>query len=840
MLRPTDEADRRGEVLCIAGVTKRFGQVRALSDISFDVRAGEVHGLIGQNGAGKSTLMAVASGALVPDAGTVTIGGRSAMGSPQLSRQLGLAIVRQEPALMPDLLVAENLYLGMPKARRPALSQVHAWATALLRTWKEDPGFRSSDRVNTLSAEQRFVVEIVKALAIEPRVLVLDEPTEHLSGGDVERLFERIRAVAAGGAGVVYISHRIREVRAVADRVTVLRDGVSQGSFDVEGLSEARIVELIVGKALVQEFPPKAGADVRASGVDPVLEVTGLSGPGFADVTLKVERGEIIGLAGIDGNGQREFMRALAGLARSSGAIQVGGGAVTIRTPHDAAASGLQYVTGERHREGVFEDLPIRANFSLRSLRQDSVGGFVSHAKESDRARRQTQALAVKLADIEDPIRFLSGGNQQKVVIGAALAAQPRLLLVDEPTQGVDIGSRAEIYRILRRTAAAEAAVVVVSSDAAELAGLCDRVLSFSRGGVCNELSGSEVTENAIVASLLTTTHARHKEADGLGEKLHRLWELLATDWAPLVMVAIAIGVLGVYAALINDAYLSSRNMNGMLALVATLALAACGQQVLMLVGGIDLSVGPLMGLIVVVQSFLLSGDPGASNQAVAIVLLVCVALAVGLINWALVDPVGLHPMVATLATFMGLQAISLMLRPTADGLISDRVMDGVNAQWGFVPLTLVVVVGLVVLMEYGLFRRAIGVSLRGFGSRPDAARVAGVNPRLTRLFAYLGCSLICGLGAIPLMGQVGIGDPRAGIDYTLTSIAAVVIGGGSLFGARGSFVGALLGAVLIAQVNVVTTFLSLSESWQAYLLGFMILAAVALHSKSRQLVLAK
>lgn len=829
------------DVLRLSGVTKQFGSVTALDNISFNVRKGEIHGLIGQNGAGKSTLMAVASGALVADTGTILIGGEVAFGSPQLSRQLGLAIVRQEPALMPDLTVAENLYLGIPDAIKPSLAQVHPWATALLARWKSDPGFHSADRVNTLSAEQRFVVEIVKALANEPKVLVLDEPTEHLVGEDVQRLFDRIREIAAAGAGIVYISHRIREVRAIANRVTVLRDGVGQGTFEVRGLSEHQIIELIVGKPLAQEFPSKAAASPPGTPCEQaVLRVDALSGPGFRNVSMHVLPGEIVGLAGIDGNGQREFMRAMAGLVRSTGAIQVAGQSASIATPHDAARLRIQYVPGDRHREGVFEDLPIRSNFSLRSLLRDSIGGLVVPSREAARAREHTTSLSVKLSSIEDPIRFLSGGNQQKVVIGSALAADPKLLLVDEPTQGVDIGSRAEIYKILRDTAQRGAGIMVVSSDSAELAGLCDRVLCFSRGTIASELTGAALSENDIVASLLTTTNARNIPLSKGERQMSSFWALLSTDWAPVVMVAIAVTVLGIYAAFINDSYLSSRNMSGMLALVATLALAACGQQVLVLVGGIDLSVGPLMGLIVVVQSFYLSGDPTPMNYAMAIVWLIAVALAVGLTNWLLVDPIGLHPMVATLATFMALQAISLMLRPTADGLINDAVMDAVNLQWGFVPVTVVCVVAFVLLMEYGLFRKKLGVVVRGFGSKPDAARVAGINPRRTRLLAYLGCSVICSLGAIPLLGQVGIGDPKAGIDYTLTSIAAVVIGGGSLFGARGSFIGALCGALLITQVNVVTTFLSLSESWQSYLLGIMILLAVALHSKSRQLVLAR
>lgn len=832
--------DKTGAVLELQGVTKSFGAVRALSDVSLVVQAGEVHGLIGQNGAGKSTLMAVASGALAPDEGAVVIGGERAVGDPERARTLGLAIVRQEPALMPDLTVAENMLLGVPASRRPAMRDIDTWTMGLLRQWGPDISIRSRDRVNTLSPEQRFIVDIVKALAAEPKILVLDEPTEHLQGDDVRRLFEYIGSVTARGTGVVYISHRIREVRTIAQRVTVLRDGRGQGTWHVDGLDDDKIVELIVGTAVSREFPPKA-APARLG--QPALSTHAYSGKGFSDVNVSIRKSEIVGLAGIDGHGQREFMRALAGLnVARHGSVQLDGTRVSVPHPGSAASLGIEFISGDRHRESAFEDMPIRANFSFRSLARDSWMGFVRQGQEALRSREGLGKLGVKYGHIEDDMRTLSGGNQQKVVLAGALAAEPRILLVDEPTQGVDIGSRMDIYRTLRMATERGCSVVVVSSDAAELAGLCDRVLVFSRGNIAAELRGDEVTENRIVSSMLTTTNARHSvDRDPThASKWARLWPMLATDWAPLVMVGLVTLGLGIWASLATDTYLSTENFGGMLALMATLGLVACAQQALMLVGGIDLSVGPLMGLVVVVQSFLFATAPGVPHIALGLALLVAVALVVGFVNWLLVDPLGLHPMAATLSTFMALQAISLMLRPTSSGLIHDDVMDALNARWAFVPITLVAAVALALVLDFVLFRRYSGVSFRGMGSNVNAARMAGISTRRMRLFAYLACSLLAALAAIPLMGQVGIGDPRAGIDYTLTSIAAVVIGGGSLFGARGSFVGAMLGALLIGQVNAVTSFLGLSEAWQAYLLGLMILAAVALHSKSRQLVLAK
>jgi ribose transport system ATP-binding protein len=410
------------------------------------------------------------------------------------------------------------------------------------------------------------------------------------------------------------------------------------------------------------------------------------------------------------------------------------------------------------------------------------------------------------------------------------------VVLVDEPTQGVDIGARMEIYKVLREVASNGTAMIVASSDAMEVAGLCDRVMIFSRGRIVKELSGQAVTESNIISAVLNSTSERERGANKAGA----FWHWAAGDSAPLVMLALAVFVLGLCAAHVNELYLSPRNLSGMLALAATLAIVSYGQQALMLVGGIDLSVGPLMGLVVVIQSFFLTDGATLAHQATGWILMFVVAGGVGALNWLLVDPLRLHPMVATLATFMGLQAVSLVLRPVADGLIAESVMDSVSAHLGIVPVVAVLAALAGFALEFGLFKTRPGLALRGIGSRPEAARVAGIRPRRNLLAAYVGCSLLAAVAAIPLLAQVGTGDPRSGVNYTLASVAAVVIGGASLFGGRGSFIGALLGALLLTEVNTVTTFLDLSDAWQSYLLGAMILASVALYSKSRQMAVAK
>nr|WP_283812646.1 ATP-binding cassette domain-containing protein [Bradyrhizobium tropiciagri] len=804
-----------------------------MDNISFSVFGGEVHGLVGENGAGKSTLMAIASGAIAPDDGVVTIDGVLAQGDPQLARRLGLSIVRQEPALMPDLTVAENLLLGVtPDRVRPDVS-LSSWTTELLESWRTDLKIAPNDRVAELNSEQRFIVEILRALAAEPKVLVLDEPTEHLGPDDVSRLFARIRSLTAAGCAVIYISHRIHEVLSIADRVTVLRDGQSQGTHDAHKLTEQQIVEAIVGRELNREFPRKA-SHLEHSEI--ALQVYGYHGKGFTNIGMAVRRGEIVGLAGIDGNGQREFIRALAGLSRAGGSVFINGRPVDTALFGCAAKIGIRYVPGDRHRDGIFGELSVRENVSIRRLSDVSIGRLlVSNGLDTNLARRAVDDFSVKTPSIETPIRLLSGGNQQKVVLSSVLGSSPAVVLIDEPTQGVDVGARMEIYKTLRATAADGIPMIVVSSDAAEIAGLCDRVLIFSRGHIVRELNGEDVTEHNITSSMLTSTSIRHHAKVGASE----LWKWAAGNWAPIAILCTVIALLGTYAAINNPFYLSERNMIGMLSLVATLSFVAFGQQLLMLVGGIDLSVGPLMGLMLVIQSFYLVDGASMEHQILGWLISFVVAAGVGLTNWLLVVPMRLHPMVATLATFMILQASALILRPVAGGLISEGVTELIMTTWGAVPIGIALAAAMAVGLEISLFRSRWGVSLRGFGSRPEAARLAGVQPGKTLLFAYIGCSIFAAIAAIPMLAQVGSGDPTAGVGYTLASIAAVVIGGASLSGGRGSFLGALLGALLITQVNVVTTFLNLDDAWQSYLLGMMILASVALYSKSRQMAVA-
>ncbi|MCM3657830.1 ATP-binding cassette domain-containing protein [Agromyces mediolanus] len=823
---PTAGPVDQPSALRLHGITKTFPGVRALSDVALDVVPGEIHALVGENGAGKSTLMAVASGALAADEGLVSIAGTVLeTASPDEARRLGLGIVRQDPAVLPDLTVAENMAIGVGYRRVGGLRRAVAWAAAQLEPW--GMGIDPTARVAELSVEQRFIVEIAKALALDPRVLILDEPTEHLSLEEVQLLFRRVREVVAGGAAVVYISHRIPEVKEISDRITVLRDGRVRGTFPTPEVDESQIIELVVGRKLEAVFPEK-GSVAGTVGEAERLQLVGLSGAGFHEVSLAVRAGEIIGLAGVQGNGQAELVRAIAGQQPSTGEVRIDGRRVG-RGGAAAAAAGVVYVPADRHREGVFLPLSVGENISAATLDEVAPAGFVRERRVLARARDMIERLSIKTPGPRVPVAALSGGNQQKVVLARTLLARPRVLVAEEPTQRVDAGARVDIYRILREAADDGAAVVVLSSDGVELEGLCDRVLILSRGEVVRELTGDEVTESAIATAALTATTVRARESVEHPSSRVRSW--LRGDHAPAVALAAVFLGLGVAVAAVNPAYFSAFNLNTLLFMVAPLLFVGAAQQVVVLGSGFDLSVGPLMGFLVVLASYWIV-DGG--NLYVGLGLMLAGALGVGAINGLLVTRFAISPVVATLAMFMALQGLYLQLRSTPGGVIFAPVSELIQARVGVVPIVTIVGVVLLVALEFALRRTRWGVQLRAVGSQDAAAARLGIRVRLVRFGSYVVASLLVLPAAVVLMAQIGIGDGRPSISYTLSSVTVVVLAGTSIFGGRGSFIAVLAAAFLVQQILNVSPFLGLSQAWSYWLPGVVTLAAAGLYAVLR------
>jgi rhamnose transport system ATP-binding protein len=488
-------------LLSAVAIGKSFAGVQALKGVSLELRAGEVHALVGENGAGKSTLIKVITGAVQPDSGTLTVGGTLVQHqSPAHAKWLGIAAVYQQPALFPDLTVAENIAFGLEAAgvwRRIDWDARASLAKELLERAGAD--IDPARTVSSLSMPEQQIVEIAKAIGAKARVLILDEPTASLTEHEVERLFRVIRAVRDDGNGIIYISHRLEEIASIADRVTVLRDGQSIATRDLREVEPAELIRLMVGRDIAAVFPKR---EVPIG--DVVLEVQGLQSPAIHDVSFSVRRGEILGLAGLVGAGRTELAETLFGLRPAEGGeVFLNGAAVQIQSPPDAIGLKIGYLPEDRRRHGVVLEMDIAANMSMASLGSVSKAGLIDDGAERLMARRFVDQLRVKTPSLYAETGSLSGGNQQKVALARWLAIKPELLILDEPTQGVDIGSKSEIHQMMVDLAGKGMAIVMISSELPEILGMSDRIAVMRAGRIAGILSRAEATQERVLALAL-------------------------------------------------------------------------------------------------------------------------------------------------------------------------------------------------------------------------------------------------------------------------------------------------------------------------------------------------
>lgn len=499
---PKDESTGQETVLELAGVSRQFGAVRALTNVSFDCRAGEVHALVGENGSGKSTLLGIASGFVDPDLGEIWIGGQPLRrDSPALARRLGLAMAYQDGSAVGPEPVKNNFYMAAPPERRPPYFRRKKWARRLLADFDLDLELFPDAPAGFLTLAERQLFEVAKALVTNPKVLLLDEPTTALGPDEVEALHRTILACKDRGVGVVYVSHRLPEVLEVADRVTVLRDGLNRGTFDARATTEAELVERIVGRPFEAAFP--AAAEDTGDRED-ILVVDGLQGQSFGPVTFTLQKGEVVGIAGAEGNGQTQLFDTLSGRTPPrSGRVSVGDEDLSLVSTHEAIGAGMMLLPGNRKTEALMGVLGVRVNATIQSIRRFSLFGLLRRGIERKAVDRLVEELEIRTPSLEQPVEFLSGGNQQKVSVARSFLKEPSVILAYEPTQGVDVGSRFDIYNALRTRSDAGAAILVKSSDPIELSGFCDRVLVMSRGTIVEEIPGDELDEVRIVEAIV-------------------------------------------------------------------------------------------------------------------------------------------------------------------------------------------------------------------------------------------------------------------------------------------------------------------------------------------------
>ena len=489
-----------GLLLQAKSISKSFAGVCALNDVSFDLLEGEVHALVGENGAGKSTLVKIFTGAVQPDAGTLEVRGNAVSeNDPAISRSLGIAAIYQQPSLFPHLTVAENIAL--------ALESGSAWRKV---NWKErnrhareliervGGAIHPKRLVSTLTMPEQQIVEIAKAIGAHAKIVIMDEPTASLTDREVERLFAIITSLRGQGAGIIYISHRLEELRSIADRVTVLRDGEAIGTRRIEEVDRASLIGMIVGREITAVFPKRA-VPLGTTAIE--LRRLSNQSAGLRDISLAVRSGEILGVAGLVGSGRTELAETIFGLTPAdSGEILVHSSEAVITEPAHAIGLGIGYVPEDRRQHGAILELPIAANTSLASLKTVSRHGLIDRGEEEQLAVRYAGRLRIKAPSIYTDAGALSGGNQQKVALARWLATDPKILILDEPTQGVDVGAKSEIHGLMTDLAERGLAIIMISSELPEILGMSDRIAVMRQGTIAGVLSRQEATQEKILA----------------------------------------------------------------------------------------------------------------------------------------------------------------------------------------------------------------------------------------------------------------------------------------------------------------------------------------------------
>lgn len=498
----------------LTGISKSFAGIRVLHDISFDVRPGEVHALLGENGAGKSTLIKIMGGVHRADAGEMRVNDAVVhFASPRAAAAHGIAVVHQELLLFPDLSVAENIFMGhAPRTRWGALD----WAEMRLRSRELLDRLQSHHidvdaRVGSLSVANRQRVEIARALSQDARVLIMDEPTASLVEEDVQQLLAIVRLLRDKGVGIVYVSHKLPEIFALADRVTVLRDGARVGTAPIGELDERKLVSMMVGRSIDQLFP-KQDTPIGA----PLLELRNLGfGAVVRNISLTLRAGEILGLAGLIGSGRTELALTIFGITPASwGEILIDGRAVRIDSPQRARDLGIAYVPEDRGQQGLVRSQSIAENISLTVLKTIATGSLIDHRKEERLARDSIARFGIRARGPRQVVRQLSGGNQQKVVLAKWLATEPRILIMDEPTRGIDVGAKSEIHALMSQLAARGLGILMISSELPEVLGMSDRVLVMKSGTLVAEFDRAHATAEAVGAAMTLANGA----ADASGE----------------------------------------------------------------------------------------------------------------------------------------------------------------------------------------------------------------------------------------------------------------------------------------------------------------------------------
>jgi len=830
-------------VLEVCSVSKAFPGVQALREVSLDVCAREIHALVGENGAGKSTLVKILSGLYAPDEGEIRLAGRAISHfDPHAAGRLGVAVVHQHIGLFPSLSGLENLFAGdLPTTHgRVDWRRMRAEAQGLLSELGIAPDL--SRPVGELSVAERQQIQIARALRRKSIILILDEPTAALGDRESAALFALLQRLRQQGLAIIYISHRLEEVSRLADRITVLRDGEKVGTLEAAEADRARIVAMMVGKkGTPYSFPANAGGEPPPRGemsmvspfFPPLLQVRDLSVNGVVKgVSFDLHAGEILGVAGLAGSGKEELVRCLAGMTRAR-AGRIGAPEVTPQVPSPATARrlGIAYVPGDRHGQAVVTGMNVRENTTLSVLRDLSTLGFPRRSDEEALTERMVADLDVRAASIEQPLATLSGGNQQKVAVGRRLASRPRALVLEEPTQGVDIAARAGLHQIIRNLANEGVGVLLVSSDLPEVLALSDRVAVMREGRIVATFTGEEATPESVMQAAVAKSGtpysfpamaSRHDRASRQEMSMvSRFFRLPMREAA----LAAALAVLAVVLAVRDPAFATPQNLLGVLVNSSHLAICAAGMTAVIIAGGIDVSIGAMLATICMLMGMMLQA--GVPTPLACLTALLA-GLLMGCLNGALVSRLRVPAIVATL----GMRSIwrGVAMKLTNGDWITDLPRSFERLGEGGVlgiPYPVLIAAACLAIAALVLGHTRAGRSAYAVGDDRAAARAAGIRPVRTQFTAFAGLGLLVGIAGIVYATTNPPIQPNAAPTLELITITAVMVGGTNVFGGSGSILGTLLGVLVLGVIANGLTLAKVDDFWAQALQGALILAAV-------------
>ncbi len=850
-------------LLQMRGIDKSFNGIPALIGASLEVEPGEIHALIGQNGAGKSTLIKILTGYYSKDAGEIIFNGAPfSASSPKAAQEGGISTIYQEINLIPYRSVAENIFLSRERRRFGFLDwgRMHREAEELLSRFriKVDVG----QSLSQCSTAIQQMVAIARAVSFDSKLVIMDEPTSSLDDHEVAVLFQVIRQLKSSGVSVIFVSHKLDELYAVCDRVTVMRDGRTVVTGTLTSLSKLSLVTTMIGRELESAtskqtaFGEADGAGSRIAETS-LLAVRNLSlGRRVTDASLDVRAGEIVGMAGLLGSGRSEVARAVFGAERADkGAMEFNGNPFTPKAPANAIAAGIGYCSEDRKFDGIVPDLSVRENLTLALLPLLARTGIVDENEQAKVVEKFVQRLGIKCASVDQPIRELSGGNQQKVLLARWLCLNPRLLILDEPTRGIDVGAKAEIQSLIAQLAVDGLGVLMISSEMEEVVEGSDRVFVLREGRTVAEFSGEQIDEESIMAAMADGTAALHArgasapastngsqagsgllEDDALsspsepgemiGQTTTAVTELRPPEAAPpterpapkaagvqrfrrlLVKngTLVALLLLIVFNVLRTPHFLSWQTLNVNLTQVCTIVIVAVGMTLVIGTGGIDLSVGSLMAIAGALAPliFLNKSIPPGWGVPLAFVVPVLVSGLFGSFNGWLVTRFRIQPIVATLILFIAGRGIAQVV---TNGNLQPFTMPafqviGLARPFG-IPLQAILMALIVAIAVWALRFTVFGRQLVAVGGNEEAARLAGVPVKRVKLVVYLISGLCSGLAGLIVIAINSSSDANlVGLGMELDAIAAVAVGGTPLTGGRASVVGTLTGALIIQLVR--------------------------------------